>query len=113
MEEAMLKRRVTASVNYHQSVSGGFKTTADNVCTNEEIDAMLMDTVTVAEGFNARVSGYSGYGFPVCAYGEEEARVQLTLQGILGANPPKGYASPLLIDCVLFVPRPDLIEEND
>ena len=113
LEEAMLKRRVTASVNYHQSVSGGFKTTADNVCTNEEIDAMLMDTVTVAEGFNARVSGYSGYGFPVCAYGEEEARVQLTLQGILGANPPKGYASPLLIDCVLFVPRPDLIEEND
>ena len=28
-------------------------------------------------------------------------------------NPPAGYASELLIDCVLFVPRPDLIVEDD
>ncbi len=114
LEDAMLNRRVTASLNYYQSTAegSGFKANGDNLCTNMEVNAMVMDTVTVAEGFNARVSGYSGQGFPVCAYGEQEPRVQLTLQGISN-NPPAGYASELLIDCVLFVPRPDLIVEDD
>ena len=56
-------------------------------------------------------------GFPVCSYGEEDARVWLRIQQTF-AGPPSSmgmnnYSNHLLIDCILMVPRPDLIKEDD
>lgn len=110
LEDALEEREVAeAELNYYQSVSSGFKNNPDQLDDFDgTINSMMMDTVTVAEGFNASGSGYSGQGFPVCAYGEQEPRVQLTLMGERGRGTPY-----LLIDCILLVPRPDLIKEED
>lgn len=110
LEDALEEREVAeAELNYYQSVSSGFKNNPDQLEDFDgTINSMVMDTVTVAEGFNGSGSGYRGQGFPVCAYGEQEPRVQLTLMGRRGRGTPY-----LLIDCILLVPRPDLIEEED
>ena len=112
LEDALEEREVAeAGLNYYLSVSSGeFKDNPDKLQNlkgfDGTINSMMMDTVTVAEGFNASGGGYSGKGFPVCAYGEQEPRVRLTLTG-------KRRGPYFLIDCILLVPRPDLLEEED
>ncbi len=101
-EDAKLKRRFSADIRYFPSrawtptkdlmENGSPKT----LCTDVEVDASKMDTVTVATGVE----------FPVCNYGEEEPRVLLTLQSIRGRTVPEGFSKDLLIDCVIFEPRP-------
>lgn len=96
--DAQLKRQVTARLRYYTSPSGSMiqGNSAVYLVREVDVDATRMDTVTVAEG---RV-------FPVCNYGEEDARVLLTLQSISGRTTPAGYSKNLLVDCVIFEPHP-------
>lgn len=75
--------------------------------TKIDIDATKMDTVKI----NTASKYAKGVTFPVCNYGESDARVVLTLQSLKGndGNLKKGYAQELYIDEIILVP---LIEEN-
>ena len=68
---------------------------AVTLCTDVDVDATRMDTITVKEGFVS----------PVCNYGEEDSRVLLTIQSIKGRTVPVGYSKDLAIGCVIFEPR--------
>ena len=97
-EDAQLKRQFTAKIRYYSSRTGDMieGSNAVTLCTDVDVDATKMDTVTVATGFES----------PVCNYGEEDPRVLLTIQSIKGRTVPDGYSKDLAIDCVIFEPRP-------
>lgn len=97
-EDAQLKRRFTAKIRYYSSRTGDMieGSNARTLCTDVDVDATRMDTITVTEGFE----------FPVSNYGEEDPRVLLTIQSIKGRTVPSGYSKDLAIDCVIFEPRP-------
>lgn len=108
--EAQLKRQVTAKLRYYVSTSGDIQAPARAVTigTKIDIDATKMDTLTV----NTADAYKNGIKFPVCNYGEAEARVVLTLQSLKGNDGllKNGYAQELYIDEILLVPR---LEENN
>lgn len=97
-EDAQLKRQFTAKIRYYSSRTGDMieGSNARTLCTDVDVDATRMDTITVTEGFE----------FPVSNYGEEDPRVLLTIQSIKGRTVPSGYSKDLAIDCVIFEPRP-------
>ena len=107
VEDAQLKRQITALIRYYTSTSGSILAAnrAQELCSDVDVDASRMDTVTVAEDFV----------FPVCNYGEEDSRVLLTIQSISGrpTSVPDGYAKELLIDCIILEPHPDDDAEGD
>ena len=76
---------------------------AVTLCTDVDVDATKMDTVTVTTGFK----------FPVCNFEEEDPRVLLTIQSIKGRTVPDGYSKDLAIDCVIFEPRPTSSSGSD
>ena len=96
---AALKRQITAKIRYYGSRTGEMikGTNAITLSENLDVDATKMDTVTVAEGVK----------FPVCNFAEQDSRVLLTIQSIRGRSAPDGYSQDLLIDCVIFEPRPE------
>lgn len=96
-EDAQLKRRISASIRYYGSATGSMisRSNAVSLCSNVDVDATRMDTITVA----------TGRTFPVCNYGEEDSRVVLTIQSIRGNSIPTGYTKNLLIDCIIFEPK--------
>ena len=67
-----------------------------------EVDATKMDTITVGENVV----------FPVCNYGEDNPKVELTLRSI-NRTTPSGYAKPLLIDCIIFEPHPEAASADE
>lgn len=97
-EDAQLKRQFTAKIRYYSSRTGDMieGSNARTLCTDVDVDATRMDTITVTEGFE----------FPVSNFGEEDPRVLLTIQSIKGRTVPDGYSKDLAIDCVIFEPRP-------
>lgn len=97
--DASLKRQFTAKIRYYSSVTGDMiaGSNAKTLCSDVDVDATKMDTITVAENFE----------FPVSNYGEDEERVLLTLQSIKGRTTPEGYSKNLVVDCVIFEPRPE------
>lgn len=97
-EDAQLKRQFTAKIRYYSSRTGDMieGSNARTLCTDVDVDATRMDTITVTEGFE----------FPVSNFGEEDPRVLLTIQSIKGRTVPSGYSKDLAIDCVIFEPRP-------
>ena len=102
VDDALLKRRISAWINYYESTSGTLKANPDALEADVEVDATKMDTITVGENVV----------FPVCNYGEDNPKVELTLRSIQRTT-PSGYAKPLLIDCIIFEPHPEAASADE
>jgi hypothetical protein len=108
--EAQLKRQVTAKIRFYPKYDSNEMHKPGNaviIGSNIDVDATKMDTVII----NTASAYKNGVTFPVCNYGEPEARVIVTLQSLKGNNAllKKGYAQDLYIDEIIMIPR---IEEN-
>ena len=68
---------------------------AVTLCTDVDVDATKMDTVTVATGLNLR-------------FVTSERKIQSAADHTIyqGRTVPDGYSKDLAIDCVIFEPRP-------
>ena len=100
-----LKRQISAYIRYYTSTSGdlmlGSSVTNSPICSDVDVDATKMDTITVVEGQT----------FPVCNYAEEDPRVILTIRSYQGrANSKDGYTQDLCIDCIILEPH---LEDED
>lgn len=108
--EAQLKRQVTAKIRFYPKFDSNEMHKPNNAVTigsKIDVDATKMDTVII----NTASAYKNGVTFPVCNYGEPEARVIVTLQSLKGNDGllKKGYAQDLYIDEIIMIPR---IEKN-
>lgn len=110
-DDAKIKRAFTAMLNYYPSTSSTAMKPAPDVLNGGnlfEVDAEKMDTITV--------TGTTPFTFPACnyGYGEDEAKVKLTLQTPIKRDLSRnGYSGVLVIDKVILVPRPDYVSDSD
>lgn len=110
-DDAKIKRAFSAMINYYPSTSSkAMKPAPDALNGGDlfEVNAEKMDTITV--------TGSTPFTFPVCnyGYGEDEAKVKLTLQTPTKREMSReDYSSVLVIDKVILVPRPDYVSDSD
>lgn len=112
-DDAKLKRKFSAMINYYPSTADNtMKPNPDNLPVGSrnyefEVNAEKTDTITV--------TGDTPFIFPVCnyGYGEDEAKVKLTLRTPRKSAIDDGYSGDLVIDEVLLIPRPDYVSDSD